>query len=68
MGVQKKWGYQKKEFFLISDKQTNTHTWRVITNENKGNPFTFSLVNSDKHTNTQTHKQTNYLGQLCVEI
>ena len=49
MGVKKKWGYNQKS-------EISSH---VITNETKGNPFTFSCVKSDKHTNTQTHKQTN---------
>ena len=48
----------------------------VITNETKGNPFTFCCVKSDKQTNTQTDKQknrqtdkqTNFLAQLCVEM
>ena len=52
-------------FFFSRKSEISSH---VITNETKGNPFTFSCVKSDKQTNTQTDKQTNYLGQLCVEI
>ena len=33
----------------------------VITNETKGNPFTFSFVNSDKQTHRQTDRQTDKL-------
>ena len=56
-GAKKKVGVKKLSKYMNNQKsEISSH---VITNETKGNPFTFSCVKSDKQTNTQTHKQTN---------
>ena len=38
-------------FFFCQKSEISSH---VITNQTKGNPFTFSCAKSDKLTNTQT--------------